>query len=114
MAEFRSKGPVLLSPPDTERILVSDAQPDPWRDREMFRRASYSAFLMAWELVENQGGLAALREFLQAVRGGDDPDAAAARIWGMDLAELAQFLDPVQLGEPIGKAVESRSPHQEP
>jgi hypothetical protein len=114
MVEFRDAGPVLLAPGITEHVLGAGVDADPSRDREMYRRASYSAFLMAWELVENQGGLEALREFLHAVRDGADPDAAAAFTWGMDLAELAQFLDPLQLGEPIGTAVETRRPQVEP
>ena len=114
MAEFRSDGPVLLAPPLVEHILTAGVDPDPGRDRQMYRRASYSAFLMVWELVENQGGLAAMREFLHAVRDGADPDEAATATWGQDLAGLARMLDPVQLGEPIGTAVEARPPHLEP
>ena len=114
MAEFRPQGPVLLPPAAIDSILASGIDPEPWRDRQMYRRAGYSAFLMAWELVENQGGMPALREFLQAVAGGTDPDAAAMRTWGMDLTELAQFLDPVQLGEPIGPSAATHMPEREP
>ena len=114
MVEFRPNGPILLTPALVDEILGAGIDPDRERDREMYRRASYSAFLMAWELVENQGGLEALRGFLHAVRDGTDPDRAAAATWGLDLAGLAQSLDPVQLGEPIGESVGSRRPHVEP
>ena len=114
MAQFRPNGPVLLTPALVEHILGAGIDPDPGRDREMYRRASYSAFIMAWELVENRGGLAALREFLHDVQSGADPDAVATAVWGKNLAELAQSLDPVQLGEPIGEAVQTRRPHIAP
>ncbi len=114
MAEFRSAGPVLMTPMEADSVLARGVLPDRYEDRQLFRRASYSTFLAAWELVENQGGLEALREFLHLVRDGEDPDVASRYVWGQDLAGLANLLDPVQLGEPIGKAIEPRRPHLEP
>jgi hypothetical protein len=114
MAEFRDDGPVLWAPQVTEETLAAGVNPDPGVDREMYRRASYNAFLMVWELVENQGGLAAMREFLHLVRDGEDPDAASVRVWGLDLAGLADLIDPEALGEPLGEATQVRRPHIEP
>jgi len=114
MAEFRVHGPVLMTPQEASAVLAAGVNPDRGLDRYHYRRACYSSFLGAWELVENQGGLEALRAFLHAVQGGADPDAASLSEWGVDLAGLAQLVDPVQLGEPIGKAVEPRRPHVEP
>jgi hypothetical protein len=114
MVEFRGGGSPLLGPAEVERILGGDPDGDPARDREQFRRASYSAFLMAWELVENRGGLAALRAFLQAAAGGATLDDAARRVYGHDMTELARSLDPVELGEPVGDAVQARRPDVQP
>ena len=114
MVQFRPSGPVLFSPPLTDAILAAGPDLDKNRDREMYRRASYSAFLMVWELVENQGGLQALQDFLAHAAGGSSLDEASRLVYGMDLQDLAGMLDPTQLGEPIGKAVQSRSPHSPP
>ncbi|MCP4571162.1 MAG: hypothetical protein GY838_02305 [bacterium] len=113
MAEFRKEGPVLMTPEEASEILGAGVNPDRGQDRYLHRRACYTSFLCAWELVENQGGLTALRAFLQAVRDGADPDAAALAEWGEDLAGLARMVDPVQLGEPLGEAIEARRPHVE-
>ncbi len=114
MAEFRDKGPVLLSPPLVDAIIARGLDPDQGRDREMHRRAGYSAFLMVWELVENQGGLEALRDFLHQARDGIDLDQAAVNVYGLDLQGLAGLLDAAQLGEPYGKPVGRHSPHIQP
>ncbi|PID80669.1 hypothetical protein CSA17_04155 [bacterium DOLJORAL78_65_58] len=114
MAEFRGEESLLFSPAITDFILAGEPDPDAPKDREMYRRAGYSAFLMAWELVENRGGVKKLREFLTLVREGVEPDRAAGKIYGMDLEELAKSLDPVVLGEPIGAAVQSRHPAKRP
>lgn len=114
MGEFRVQGPILMTPEEASEVLAAGVNPDRNLDRYLHRRACYSSFLAAWELVENQGGLEALRAFLHAVRDGVDPDAAAVAEWGVDLAELARIVDPVQLGEPIGEALEPRRPHVEP
>jgi len=114
MAQFRPAGSPLFSPPIVDAILGGEPDADPGRDREMFRRASYSAFLMAWELVENRGGLDALREFLELVAAGTPLDEASRRVYGLDMAELTRSVDPVELGEPIGTAVDPRRPHVQP
>ena len=114
MAEFRTDGSPLYRPAIIDAVLGAAPDGDPGRDRERFRRASYSAFLMAWQLVENRGGLEALRSFLHLVRGGLPLDEASRRVYGLGLSELAQSLDPVVLGEPVGTATESRRPHQQP
>ncbi len=114
MNQFRAEGSLLLSPPIIDFVLSSGPDPDLETDREMYRRASYSAFLMAWELVENRGGVKKLREFMVLVREGVEPDRAAQKIYGMNLEELAKSLDPAVLGEPIGDAVQSRQPAKQP
>ena len=114
MAQFRSAGPILFSPPLIDSILGAGPNPDREKDREMFRRASYSAFLMVWELVENQGGLPAMRDFLGHLAGGLTLDEASKLVYGVNLQDLVALLDPAGLGEPIGKAVQSRSPHRPP
>jgi hypothetical protein len=114
MAQFRSQGSVLLSPPMTDAILGSAPDPDKSVDQEMFRKACYSSFLMVHQLVEHEGGLKAMREFLDLVASGTDLDKASRKVWDRDIAALAASLDPVKIGEPIGDAVGSRSPFKEP
>lgn len=112
--EFRPQGSPLYRPAIAEAILAGPPDNDPGRDRERFRRASYTAFLMAWELVENRGGLPALRRFLQEVKGGTPLDEASRRVYGQDMTGLARSLDPVELGEPLGEATQSRRPDRQP
>lgn len=114
MNEFRSRGPVLFSPPLIDSILGGSPNPNAAADREMYRRATYSAFLMVWELVENQGGLEAMRDLLDRLRGGTDLDEAFRLVYGMGRQDLEAMLDPAMLGEPIGKATQSRSPQRPP
>jgi len=114
MNQFRAEGPVLFSAPLINVILGGVPDPDPARDREMYRRASYSAYLMVWELVENRGGLEALRDWLALVRGDIVQDTAAEKVYRMTMMDLAKSLDPVKLGEPLGTAVESRQPNKQP
>ena len=114
MLEFRAKGPFLFSPPLVNHILSQPPDPDLSKDRENFRRARYSAFLMVWELVENRGGLDSMREFLVLVSQDVDMDKASKKVYGMSLEELAISLDPVVLGEPIGNNTQSRSPAHPP
>jgi len=114
MAEFRPKGDILMSGPLIDAILTSGVNPDPGADRENYRRACYSSFLMMWELVENQGGLDALRDFLGQVAGGLGVDEAARRVYGMGVADLAAYLDPAARGEPAGGVTERRVPHKQP
>ncbi len=114
MMEFRSQGPFLYSPILVNHILSQPPDLDPGKDRENFRRASYSAFLMVWELVENRGGLDAMREFLVLVSQGVDMEKASQKVYGLGIEELANSLDPVVLGEPIGDNTQSRKPTHPP
>ena len=114
MAEFREQGPVLMAPPLIDALLTRGVDPDQGSDRENFRRASYSSFLMVWHLVEHEGGLAPLQEFLKLASEGMDLDRAGTMVYGMDLGDLAAYLDPVKLGEPIPKDIERQSPHAQP
>ena len=114
MAGFRSSGSVLFSAPLVDALLSAGVDPDPHRDREMYRRASYSAFLMVWELVENQGGLAALQEFLYLAGSGENLDEAGLRVYGVNMEQLALMLDAPRLGEPLGKYIQVRNPSIEP
>jgi len=114
MREFRHGGDILFSPAITNLILSQPMDPDPGRDREMFRRASYSSFLMVWELVENRGGMKAMREFLVLAAEGVELDRAAKKVYGMAMEELAISLDPVVLGEPIGGNTQTRKPSKQP
>lgn len=114
MVQFRGQGSPVLSVPTIDFILSRGVDPDPGKDREMYRRASYSAFLMAWELVENRGGVKKLRKYLDKVREGSDLDKAARKVYGLSMEELAKSLDPVELGEPVGDAVQARRPAQRP
>ena len=114
MAEFRSQGPVLLSPPLVDALLAKGVDPSLDQDREMFRRSSYSAFLMVWQLVEHEGGLTALRDFLDLAASGMDLDQACTRVYGMDLGGLAAYLDPVKIGEPTPKNMDRQTPHAQP
>lgn len=111
MAQYRADGPVLFSPGETDALLAAAPLPDPETDRQMHRRAHYSAFVMVWRLVEDQGGPTRLRAFLAAVRDGAAPDAACRAAYGLDLAALAARLDASRGPEPLGDAVQSRSPH---
>jgi hypothetical protein len=114
MAEFRSQGPVLLPPQEIDAILGAQPHPDPNLDRRQFRQATYSAFLMVWDLVENNGGLEPLRKFLGGLARGESLEAGCKRIYHTNLVGLATRLDPVVKGEPIGEAVQPRKPHIPP
>ncbi len=114
MAQFRSQGDVLFSPPLTDAILAAGVDSDKYRDREMFRRACYSAFLMVHQLVEHEGGLEAMREFLALAAAGTDLDEASQKVWDRDMAALAASLDPVIVGEPTGSAIVARNPFKGP
>ncbi len=114
MKEFRNHGDILFSSTISNLILSQPPDADAGRDREMFRRASYSSFLMVWELVENRGGLKAMREFLVLAREGVQLDRASKKVYGMTMDELAISLDPVVLGEPIGDNFETRRPSKQP
>ena len=114
MAEFRAGGPVLFSAPLVNAILAKGIDPDEGADRENFRRASYSAYLMVWQLVELEGGLDALQDFLAQVASGMDLDEASLSVYGMDMAQLAEIVDAVNNGEPAGNAMKRQVPHKQP
>ncbi len=111
---YRSAGPVLFTPDQVDAILASPPRSDPAEDQQLFRRARYSAFLMVWRLVEEQGGLAPVRRVLAAAAGGRDPDDACRQGWGVDWRELARRLDPVAAGEDPGVAMGILRPHLPP
>ena len=119
MAEFRPRFEddprgLLMSAPLVDALLMSGVNPDDSADRENYRRACYSSFLMVWNLVENEGGLTALQDFLGQVNDGMDVDEAARRVYGMGLADLATYLDPAVNGEPVGSGTSRRAPHVQP
>lgn len=114
MAQFRAGGPILFSGPLVNGILARGVVADEAADREMYRRACYSAYLMVWQLVENEGGLTALQDFLGRVADGADPDEASLAVYGMELDQLAVLLDPVRNGEPGGKNMAVQAPSREP
>lgn len=114
MGEFRANGSILLAPPLIDALLARGVDPSQDKDRQMYRRACYSAFLMVWQLVENEGGLMPLRQFLEMGASGMDLDQAALQVYGMDLAQLTAYLDPVKLGEPVPKDIERQVPHAQP
>lgn len=114
MAEFRGDDPILFSAPLVDAILGRGVDPDEGADREMFRRACYSAYLMVWQLVEHEGGLTALQDFLARAAAGADLDEAATAVYGMDLAQLADIVDAVRNGEPGGKDMRRQVPHAQP
>lgn len=115
MSEFRTEGVnILMSAPLVDALLASGINPDEGADRENFRRASYSAFMMVWQLVENEGGLTALQDFLALVADGAAVDEATLQVYGMGLNDLMTYLDPVVNGEPVGSGTTRRTPHVQP
>lgn len=105
---YRAEGPVLLDATATEAILAGPPNPDRHLDKRDYRMAGYSAFLMMWELVENRGGLATLREFLTRVAAGESVDAVSTDLYGARVAELAGSLDATRRPEPIGDGIAPR------
>jgi hypothetical protein len=114
-AEFRIAGQaVVFAAARTDSVLSAPAGADDELDRRMYRTASYSAFLMIWELVEHRGGLSALQQLVQAVAAGAEPDAACRDAYGLSWADLTTSLDPTGRPEPVGDAVQPRAPHVRP
>lgn len=112
VAEFRAAGlPAVLAAARTDSLLAAPPAEDAELDRRLYRTASYSAFLMVWELVENRGGLAALQRVVQEMANGAAPDDACRRTYGLSWVELASALDATRRPEPLGTAVQPRSPH---
>lgn len=114
MAEFRAKAPVLMGPSEINAALTAGVDPDQGRDREQFRKACYNAFLMTWQLVEYEGGMQAMRDFLTKAAAGIPLDQAARTVYGLDMTALADSLDPLMMGEPAGGLVVNATPHREP
>ncbi len=114
MAQFRPAGPVIFSAPLVDGILSKGIDPDEGADREMFRRACYSAYLMVWQLVEFEGGLVALQDFLAQAASGVDLDEASLAVYGMTLEQLASMVDAVQNGDPAAVSVSRQVPHVQP
>ncbi len=114
MAQFRANAPVLMGPAEIAAILSADLDPDPGRDREQYRKACYNAFLMVWQLVEYEGGMVAMRDFLSQVVAGIPLDQAARTVYGLDMATLAAMLDPLATGEPSAGLVFNAAPHRQP
>jgi hypothetical protein len=114
MTEFRAKGPVLMGPAQVDSTLTAGLDPDQGRDREQFRKACYNAFLMVWQLVEYEGGMVAMRDFLNQAAAGIPLDQAARTVYGLDVAALTALLDPLANGEPPGGLVFNAAPHRQP
>ena len=114
MGEFRLHGPVTMGPQEINAILEAGVNPDSAKDREQFRKACYNAFLMTWQLVEYEGGVAALRDFLGQAAAGIPLDQAARSVYGLDMATLTAQLDPLVSGEPPAGKVFNAAPHKQP
>ena len=114
VAMYRRDHAVILDPQRTETILAGAPDPDDELDKRQFRTAGYAAFLMTWELVENRGGFEPVRELFVRSGRGEDPDAVCRDLYGVDLAGLAVQLDPTLRPEPVGDAVQPRSPQRPP
>ncbi len=111
-AEFRASGlPVVVAAARTDSLLAGPPAEDAELDRRLYRTASYSAFLMVWDVVENRGGLAALQRLVQAVASGMAPDDACRQAYGRSWADLATAVDATSKPEPLGTSVQPRSPH---
>ncbi len=108
LAMYRAQGPVILDPEKTEAVLAAPPHPDRNIDKQQYRMAGYSAFLMMWELVEHRGGLRTLRAFLERVAAGEDPDAVVVDLYGHDLTSLAAELDATTRPEPVGDGIQPR------
>ena len=114
MGEFKTHGPVLYTTAEVDGILAGGVNADEELDRETFRRACYSAYLMVWQLVEYEGGLYALQDFLAQAASGTDLDEASLAVYGMDLAQLGSLLDATINGDPAVYSVVRPAPHREP
>jgi hypothetical protein len=114
LAMYRASRPIVLAPAATEAILAAPAHEDDETDKVLYRTAGYSAFLMAWELVENRGGLGKVRELLARSGAGEQPDVVCRELYGSDLAQLAAALDPTLRPEPVGADVPVKIPQQPP
>lgn len=114
VARYRAEHPVVVPPDEVRRVLGGPPLDDDQADALQVRVASHSAFLMAWELVENRGGLKTVRELLVRIGRGEDPDDVCRSLYGTDLAGLAASLDATTRPEPVGDAVQPRSARRAP
>ena len=114
LAMYRPNYTVIMDPARAETLLAGAPDPDDELDKRQFRTAGYAAFLMVWELVENRGGLGPVCELFARSGRGEAPDAVCRDLYGVDLAGLAARLDPTRRPEPVGDAVQSRSPQRPP
>lgn len=114
LAMYRGRYPVVLDPTQVEDILRGPPHADDETDKRRFRAAGYSAFLMAWELVEHRGGLAPVRQLLSRIGKGEDVDAVSRAIYGLDLAALTTDLDPTRRPEPVGGDITPKIPQNPP
>ncbi|MDY0109610.1 MAG: hypothetical protein RBT60_06700 [Candidatus Krumholzibacteria bacterium] len=114
LAMYRASRPIVLAPAETEAILAAPVHEDDETDKVRYRTAGYSAFLMAWELVENRGGLGKVRELLARSGAGEQPDVVCRDLYGSDLAQLTAALNPTLRPEPVGADVPVKIPQQPP
>ncbi len=114
LAMYRDRFPVVMSPDQAEALLTGRPDPDDEADKRLIRTAGYSAFLMAWELVEHRGGLPRAVSLVRRVGAGEDADAVARDLYGLDLVSLAADLDPTTRPEPVGGHTPPRVPQRPP
>lgn len=114
LAMYRPTMPVILGPSETEAILAAGANPDDETDKQQFRIAGYSAFLMVWELVEYRGGWGRVRDFLGRIGRGETVDSVCLDLYGATLDDLAVVLDATSRREPVGDQIQPRKPHRPP
>jgi hypothetical protein len=114
LAMYRDHFPVVMPPAEVEAILAGPPHPDDEIDKRQYRTAGYSAFLMAWDLVEHRGGLSRAVSLLQRIGAGEAPDTVCRELYGHDLAGLATALDPTQRPEPVGAEVAPKVPQRPP
>ncbi len=114
LAMYRSRQSVIMDGATADAVLAGDPDPDDEVDKIRYRMASYASFLMAWELVENRGGLGPVCELFARVGAGEDVDVVCTDLYDMDLAHLAADLDPTRRPEPVGDAVQPRVTHLPP
>ena len=114
LAMYRGRQPVIMDGATADAILAAEPDPDDDTDKIAYRRACYAAFLMAWELVENRGGVQPVRDLFARVGAGEDREAVCRDLYGADLVGLAADLDPTLRPEPVGAAIQPRSPQRPP